>query len=212
MKKLPKLNKKIIIFIVSLTRITGVVAFLYFHPFIAYFFNALFDMADGPIYKHVLILNPVKAQVIDKTFDLWLFTAAVAYTIVNYRPLVTPLLIFLFVYRLIGQLVFFITKNKRLFVYFPNLFENMFFSFYFLDLISANYLLKDPLFFRINVILWGSSKIIHENSLHRRNETIFDDIILPTFQKIKKLTNKNVYLRLRPASTRGEPASRRSGT
>lgn len=166
-------------------RIAGVTAFLFFHPFTAYSINALLDMADGPIYKHILKINPIKAQIVDKILDLWLYSVAVAFATVNFQPQQATILILLYLYRLIGQIVFFSTKNKRVFVYFPNIFENMFFFFTFLDLTSSSYLLKNTTF------CWGSlfivviTKVLHEISLKYRNETVFDDIALPLLKKVR---------------------------
>jgi len=199
---------KIIVFtIITLIRIIGVGAFLFIHPFWAYLINALLDMADGPIYKHFIKVDTKKAQLQDKVLDLWLYTTAI-FTIFNTYPGLasgspraghlsfsakggwasgpTYFLLFLYLYRLAGQIVFFITKNKRLLVYFPNFFENFFFFFTFLDLISANYLLEKPLFMYPSVILLITGKIAHEVSLHCRNETVFDNIILPFFRQQKR--------------------------
>jgi hypothetical protein len=174
-KKLSSKNKQIILYLTSAIRIIGVGTFLVIHPFLAYLINAFLDMADGPIHKHILKIDPPKAQLIDKILDLWLYTTAI-FTIFNIF-----LLIF-YLYRLAGQIVYFISRNKRLLVYFPNFFENFFLFFTLLDLISANYLLEKPLFMYPSVILLIMGKIAHEVSLHRRNETVFDNIILPLFK------------------------------
>jgi len=184
MTKLAERTKKIILYISAAVRVSGVIAFLFFHPFIAYLINTLFDMADGPVHKHILKLKPETAQLLDKVFDLWLYTAAVtAAATTSYQLPATNYLIILYFYRLTGQIVFFATKNKRLLVYFPNLFENFFFLFTFLDLISANQLLKKPIFLLGSIIILVGFKISHEVSLHYRGETVFDNIILPIFKK-----------------------------
>jgi len=186
-KKLSSKNKQIILYLTSAIRIIGVGTFLVIHPFLAYLVNAVLDMADGPIHKHILKIDPPKAQLIDKILDLWLYTTAITFSLSsNYLLPITYYLLFLYFYRLIGQCVYFITRNKRLLVYFPNFFENFFFFFTLLDLISANYLLEKPLFMYPSVILLITGKIAHEVSLHRRNETVFDNIILPFFRQQKR--------------------------
>jgi hypothetical protein len=183
MKELSKKVKNLILYLIATVRIGGVAAFLFFHPFIAYSINALFDMGDGPINKHILKIDPLLAQILDKIYDLWLYTAAAAYTLFNPQPVITPLLTVLYIYRLIGQTIFFVTKNKNIFVYFPNIFENVFLFAYFLNLVSANWFFENKLFFCLGIIFWSGLKIVHEVSLHHRNETIFDNIILPFFQR-----------------------------
>ncbi len=186
-EKLPKKHKIIVLYLTSAIRIIGVGAFLFLHPFIAYLLNAFLDMADGPIYKHFLKINPQKAQLIDKILDLWLYTTAIIFSLFsNYLLPITYYLLFLYLYRLIGQIVYFVTRNKRLLVYFPNFFENFFFFFTFLDLISASHLARNPLFLYPSIVILVGGKIAHEISLHRRNETCFDNIILPIFCQRKK--------------------------
>lgn len=181
MRKLLKKHKKFIFYTTVTVRMGGVTAFLFTHPFIAYFLNALFDMADGPIYKHIIKLEPQKSQLLDKIFDLWLYTTAA--TAVIYKLQITnyKLLIILYLYRLVGQTLFFATKNKRLLAYFPNFFEAFFLFFSFLDLTNNLSLVESRFFYPIGIFI-AILIILHEISLNIKNETVFDDIILPLFK------------------------------
>lgn len=61
---------------VLLTRIIGVGLFFLTDPLTAYLINAILDALDGPLYKHVIHLPAIKAQIFDKALDLWLYCFA----------------------------------------------------------------------------------------------------------------------------------------
>ena len=174
-------RNRLTVTITTLTRILAApIALLFLHPFTAYLINAILDGCDGPVYKHILKFDPQEAQRRDKLLDLWLYTTAVIYNLLNPQWF-TPILIGLYLYRLAGQLLFFGTKNRQVLIFFPNLFEIAFFYFYFPYL----HLISPPIKILILAVLIITI-IIHEISLHIYHLTFFDNLLKPTLKKLKE--------------------------
>ena len=115
----------------------------------AFALNSVFDMFDCPIeYLKTTItqrrLYPKEIrcdtgptyQVIDKVFDLIFSTIAVIllqsykWTNQNYTPLLTAL----FLFRLVGLVLYAVTQNRQMLFYFPN-----FFNYMFIYLVGSDY-------------------------------------------------------------------------
>ncbi len=88
-------------------------------PLIGVWANYLLDIVDGDILM-TLGMNEYLYQTIDKSADL---VSYVFMLILGMRWRVSKIIAILFVYRLIGQLAFFITRNELVFVLFQNLLE-----------------------------------------------------------------------------------------
>lgn len=97
--------------------------FNHFWGLIIYF---IFDWVDSQILLYGAKISRSKYEVRDKYLD-W-----VGHTFMLVSSIGSPyigLLSVLFVFRLIGQIVFSFTKNEKVFLFFPNFFEHMFFWF-----------------------------------------------------------------------------------
>lgn len=161
-------------------RSLGVILFVYIDPLFAYLSNGLLDALDGPIYKHVVQLQPVKAQLLDKSLDLWLYCAA--YFFLPALPSFTlHFLTTTFLLRLIGQFIFFATKDRKVLLYFPNFFEVTYVYVLVFQKLNLN--------FTHHYWLLGLlylAKIAHEYILHHKEITIFDHLIIPSMQLLYK--------------------------
>ena len=89
--------------------------------------NFILDWADGEFFKRAGYKKE-EYKIIDKILDLYWYAFIISYAVVNDIPGL-PILIFLFVYRLVGQILFFIKRKQILLFIFPNFFE-IFFYFY----------------------------------------------------------------------------------
>ena len=165
---------------IILIRVLGVGLFISLDPLIAYLINGMLDAVDGPIYKHLIKLPPVKAQLIDKALDLWLYCWA--YLLLPSLPsFAMHFLTATFLLRLVGQFCFFATKNRRVLLYFPNFFEVTFLYVLFLERLGSN--LTDNLIPLIGLYL---GKIAHEYILHHKEITIFDHVLIPGLHLFQK--------------------------
>ena len=105
--------------IVTFARCSG--AFIIFiNPFWGYFIYVILDIADGQILPNFAGMNPLAYHLWDKYVDTFVFFVMLIVTIPY--GIFTPLL-FLLLYRLVGQLIFWETKNDRYLLVFPNIFE-----------------------------------------------------------------------------------------
>jgi hypothetical protein len=88
-------------------------------PFFAAWGNYVLDVIDGDILQG-LGLSEHTYQLVDKGADLFSY---VFMLLVGLRWRIKNVIIVLFVYRLVGQILFFATGNEMYFVYFQNFLE-----------------------------------------------------------------------------------------
>lgn len=110
---------------------------LIFAPIIFIFpvFTAIFvfviDWIDGDFFKRSGRKH-LQYSSIDKFLDYYWYIFILAYVLINNVP-GKYVLLFLFIYRTSGQLLYFYTKKRRYLFYFPNVFE-LYFYFYLLTI------------------------------------------------------------------------------
>lgn len=107
----------LIAFIISLKFI--VPAMMLWVPFYGVWANYFLDVVDGDILLS-LGLSDAAYQLIDKFADL---VSYVFMLIVGWRWRIRNTVLVLFIYRFIGQVLFFITGDELMFVYFQNFLE-----------------------------------------------------------------------------------------
>lgn len=89
------------------------------YPFQAVWGNYFLDVIDGDILLS-LGLNDYSYQTIDKIADLFSY---VFMLILGFRWNIRKIIIVLFTYRIVGQILFLITRNELTFVLFQNFLE-----------------------------------------------------------------------------------------
>ncbi len=101
----------------------------------------------------------------DKALDLWWYFNVMTFSwfyLPNYRYV----LLILFIFRTVGEVIFFIKKDRRIFFLFPNFFENIFFLIFFsLNFKQLNFLL-DKKYFLFSLSASISLKIFQEWWVH----------------------------------------------
>lgn len=88
-------------------------------PFIGVWGNYLLDVIDGDILLS-LGMSDTLYQTVDKSADLLSY---VFMLILGLRWRIRKTTIILFIYRLIGQVLFFVTRDELMFVFFQNFLE-----------------------------------------------------------------------------------------
>lgn len=88
-------------------------------PFQAIWGNYFLDVIDGDILLS-LGLSDYTYQTIDKVADYWSY---IFMLILGLRWNIRKIVIFLFAYRTIGQILFFLTRNEQVFLLFQNFLE-----------------------------------------------------------------------------------------
>ncbi len=94
-------------------------ALLLVFPFAAAWLNYLLDVIDGDMLQS-LGMSDYNYQTIDKFAD---YVSYIFMLILGFRWRIKKTIIGLFVYRTIGQALFFITRNELMFFYFQNFLE-----------------------------------------------------------------------------------------
>lgn len=92
---------------------------LLWQPFFAVWANYFLDIVDGDMLQ-ALGLSDYTYQTIDKSAD---FVSYVFMLLAGLRWQIRNTVIVLFLYRAIGQILFFITRNELMFFYFQNFLE-----------------------------------------------------------------------------------------
>lgn len=176
--------KKIIPWVNAIIRIAAISLLFLINPIIAILISMLLDALDGPAYEYLAKLEKSRYQRDDKILDYLYYVGLLVFIIYHHLPAL-PWLIFLFVYRSIGQFIFFWKKKRVIFVYFPNFFESFVLGFLLLEEIEKRQLfpqidLTIPLFLIIIVL-----KIWHEIFLHWQKKSMSEILWLPLWRLIK---------------------------
>jgi hypothetical protein len=112
-----KMNTFLQIIIIALKFI--IPALLLVFPFAAAWLNYLLDVIDGDMLQS-LGMSDYNYQTVDKFAD---YVSYIFMLILGFRWRIKKTIIGLFVYRTIGQALFFITRNELMFFYFQNFLE-----------------------------------------------------------------------------------------
>ena len=150
-------------------------AFMFVNPFVGAWGNYFLDIVDGDILR-ALGMSEFGYQSIDKFADLvsYIFMFAVGIRWGIKRPIK-----YLFGYRMIGQIGFFITRSELWFVYFQNFLEPLVLVYTFLIFKKRSEKKAHQTYLRHRKKIWGGVivyKLWNEWYLHYANidlSTIF---------------------------------------
>lgn len=138
-------------------------------PFFGVWGNYFLDVVDGDILLS-LGMSDSTYQTIDKVADL---VSYVFMLLLGLRWPIRRIIIILFAYRFIGQVLFFLTRNELMFVYFQNFLEPLVMAYTSLLLVKKGdeqkaYLTYKKYFFLVWAVVIGY-KLWNEWSLHFAN-------------------------------------------
>ena len=94
-------------------------------PFQAVWANYILDVIDGDILLSLGMQDSLY-QTIDKIADYFSY---IIMLVVGLRWRIKKLILIFFIYRTIGQILFFITRNELVFFYFQNFLEPLFMAY-----------------------------------------------------------------------------------
>lgn len=136
-------------------------------PFPSIIVSFFLDVVDGDLAPRAVTKK--KYQIIDKTTDTWVYVFEM---ILGWQmfPVFKYLLLFLFIWRLVGIVLFSFTKKSRVFFIFGNYFENIFYVLFF-----QNYLPKINIYYLF--VLVTLIKIFQEWFIHIAKLSFMEDII-----------------------------------
>jgi len=145
-------------------------------PLLSIILSVFLDLIDADFaYK---LISKKLYEIVDKNLDLWWFANIMIYAYINYPDYRIYLLI-LFIYRFIGQLIYYVSKNRKILIFFPNFFEWIFFLIFFGKNFDPSILNGQKYYlFLITIFI---TKIFHEWFLHVADLSIRED-----FFKIKR--------------------------
>lgn len=143
---------------------------IFIWPLLSIIVSFFLDLIDGDFaYK---VVSKKLYQIIDKNLDLWWFINIMIYSYINYPDYKIYLLI-LFIYRVVGQLIYYVSGNRKILLLFPNFFEWVFFLIF----LGKNYypsIITGQTFYLILLVIFFV-KIFHEWFLHVANLSIRED-------------------------------------
>lgn len=110
---------KPLVILVSIFRVGSAVLIL-FNPFWGLLLSWFWDIFDSPIFLHIVGMPVSAYEYLDKNLDWFEYLSML---VVGARYEFSPLLTALFVFKLIGHILFLKNRDIKYFVYFPNFFE-----------------------------------------------------------------------------------------
>lgn len=136
-------------------------------PLFGILISNLCDMYDWKFVQVKTAADLKLYQTWDKSMDLY-YQSIIVLVILRFKDTIfKKTAIFLFLFRMIGDSLFFLTANRNFLLYFPNFFEN-FVIFYLLYkwITKNNILFSSKKRFLLVAAVIGIPKIIHEYFLH----------------------------------------------
>lgn len=170
-------------------RLTGLSLFFLINPVIAYIINTtIFDAIDSAFYdKSLYPTNNDWVQAIPYSYQDKLADNLVRFcAIISFpnHPL-SPLLKITYIYRTIGELLYFIHPNKSLFLYFPDIFQILYLSVIF----------KHTKFYPMIIPIGIVIKLISEYIMHYQGKSPELNMQINKFKKyIENAENKILNL------------------
>jgi hypothetical protein len=136
----------------------GTDVFMLFRPLTGILLSIVWDIFDTNCF---ILGNFTRKEyhVFDKILDYihYLFTLIIAYQLPHF-----PMILGWFLFRTVGHFVHFFTKDHRIFIVFPNVFEYLVIAELFFMQFSLPYSIQDPK-------VWGAIlvfKVLHEVYVH----------------------------------------------
>lgn len=128
-----KAHHKTLLIVVTVVRIL-VPAILLVDPLIAIVVSFIADSYDSRIFYFKKRTN---YQSWDKRLDAWWYICVLVYSFYSLSGTQFQILLGLFLFRLLGQVAYTVKKDERLFIVFPNIFENAFIAYVLIYKFSA---------------------------------------------------------------------------
>lgn len=165
------MNKILFYTVVILRLISAPIIFIW--PLQAIILSFFLDVIDIEFASYKVLTLP-EYERYDKALDSWWYINIMAYSwfyLTNYKYL----LLALFIFRIIGEIIFFVKNNRRVFFLFPNFFESIFFLIFFSSNFNQLNFLIDKNYFFISLLTVVIIKIFQEWWIHIAQISIPED-------------------------------------
>lgn len=145
---------------------------LWWNALVATALVLLADLADGEVFRRAFAFRKIDTyQRIDKALDFYWYIFALIYSV---RFPFFNTLLFFFILRALGTMFFFVKKDRKFLVLFPNIFENLFvFYVLFYTFPSLEIHIKSGLS-SLDLLISTSLKMVQEYLLHFRQLQIYE--------------------------------------
>lgn len=153
--------------------------FVFTFPFYATLNVFFWDMIDSIFYRQAKI-NKWIYEIIDKNLDFIWYIVSLVYAYLSGFPYI-GIFVALLVFRLIGQILYFTTRNEKYFIYFPNLYENIFILLVFIRTFPGIGINVGTIRFWLVVLVVELIKIVQEIVVHSREKDYYP--FLPEWMK-----------------------------
>lgn len=167
-----------------IVRLSAIVLLFTINPILAIIINIALDSWDGTFYEYFLKIKKDVYQFHDKLLD-YIYYMGLMVMAVNLHITFLPLIIFLFIYRTVGQFIFFFKGNREIFIYFPNFFEYFILGILVVDVVEAKQMFSgiDLMYPVLSVIFLF--KFWHEVWLHHQKRSVVREIWIPFYQSLQ---------------------------
>ena len=129
-----------------------------------------FDWIDGELFKRAGIKRTIYSYS-DKILDYYWYLAVIYYIYLASVPN-KEIYLLLFIYRSVGQFWFFFSKNEKILIFFPNIFEILFYFYLF----STKFVILRPVVnssqIYLLIALLTPIKLVREYFLHIENANL----------------------------------------
>ncbi len=152
----------LLVVIVVVFRILAAI-YIFFNIFWGFLVTLVFDFIDAYFLRQKAKLSWNRYQLVDKALDIIPYSVML---IVSIKYGVFSFLLLLFIYRLIGEILFFVTKKTFYLILFPNFFSIAFILFVFLQEVGINFDISSVKYF-VLMLFFFLLQIIFEIVLHK---------------------------------------------
>lgn len=149
---------------------------LWWNAFAATILVLLADLADGEVFRRAFSFKKNDSyQLVDKGLDFYWYCFALVYSV---RFPAFKLILFLFFFRAVGAVLLLIKKDRRILVFFPNVFENLFiFYVILLTFPSLTSFLGGSYPYYVGLLISIGLKIPQEYLLHVKQLQLYELLI-----------------------------------
>jgi voltage-gated potassium channel Kch len=141
---------------------------LWQNPLLVWMLVFLLDWFDGDVFRQAFYYQRNGLyQLFDKTADLYGYCWALVFSCTTRSP-VFGLLLFFFLLRAVGTAIFLVRRKRKVFIFFPNIFENLFIVYAFTLTFPSLKLLLRGTTLCLTVSLLTILALVREYFLHVR--------------------------------------------
>lgn len=172
--EMKRLIRYLLYVIVICLRFALPILFFKYHSALMVFLITFLDLVDAEFAgNHVA--SKAWYQKMDKMLDLYWYAWLLTYVLVFY-PSFALLFVGLFIYRLIGHILVISGKDRKVLMYFPNLFEYLFFLLFFSKtFVSLNFLTQGSMLY-VSIVILVIFKFCQEYFLHIKKLSIRENV------------------------------------